>query len=65
MNQEEILSKVDEMILLNKNKENDELWVSPDIFINLNISEYRGYKIYTSHIMPEDYMVIGKSYDYR
>lgn len=60
MNQEEILSKVDKMILLNKNKENDELWVSPDIFINLNISEYRGYKIYTSNIMQEDYMVIGK-----
>ena len=60
MNQEEILAEVDEMILLNKNKENDELWVSPNIFINLSISEYRGYKIYTSKLMPEDYMVIGK-----
>ena len=62
MKENEILSIIDEMIILNNNKDNDELWVSPDILINLSISEYKGYKIYTSELMPEDYMIIGKMY---
>ncbi len=62
MKENEILSIMDEMIILNKNKDNNELWISPDILINLSISEYKGYKIHTSELMPEDYMIIGKMY---
>ena len=62
MKQEELLPTLDEMIALNKNKDNDEIWISPDIFKNITISEYKGYTLHTSELLPEDYMVIGKMY---
>ena len=62
MKQEEILSMLDKMIALNKNKDNDEIWISPDIFKNITISEYKGYTLHTSELLPENYMVIGKMY---
>ena len=62
MKQEEILSMLDKMTALNENKDNDEIWISPDIFKNITISEYKGYTLHTSELLPEDYMVIGKMY---
>jgi hypothetical protein len=62
MNQEEVLVILDKMISLNKNKDNDEIWISLDIFKNITIREYKGYTLHTSELMPEDYMIIGKMY---
>jgi hypothetical protein len=58
---EDLFKCIDKMIALNKCKEFNELWVSKDIQKSLsNLKEYKGYKIYSSFIMPNDYMVIGK-----
>ena len=57
----DIFNFINEMISLNKDKENNEIWVSSDIKVKLNgLKEYKGYKIYSSLLMPNDYMVIGK-----
>ena len=62
MKQEKLLHILDDMIALNKNKDNDEIWISPDIFKNITISEYKGYTLHTSELLPEDYIVITKIY---
>tara|TARA_R110000803_G_scaffold174576_1_gene237195 strand:- start:229 stop:420 length:192 start_codon:yes stop_codon:yes gene_type:complete len=62
MKEQDILNNIDKMIDLNKNIDNDEVWMSPDIFINLTAKEYKGYTLHTSNLMPEDYMIIGKMY---
>ena len=60
MKQEEILSMLDKMRALNKNKDNDEIWVSLDTFNKMTTREYKGYKLHTSELLPEDYMIIFK-----
>jgi len=62
MNQEEALVILDKMIALNENKNDNEIWISPDIFKNITISEYKGYTLHTSELLPEDYMIISKMY---
>ena len=62
MKEQDILNNIDKMIDLNKNIDNDEVWMSPDIFINLTVKKYKGYTLHTSNLMPGDYMVIGKMY---
>ena len=62
MNKEEILNVMSNMIKLNNNVVNDEIWISTDLFTELDITEYKGYKLYTSVLMPDDYMIIGKMF---
>lgn len=50
------------MIALNKDKTLDEIWVSSDIYKSLKLTEYKGYKIYTSVLMQKDYAIITKMY---
>ena len=57
----DIFKNIDKMISLNNCILNNELWVSSDIKIKLGrLKEYKGYKIYSSVLMPSNYMVIGK-----
>mgnify|MGYP003648494435 CR=1 FL=1 len=60
---EDIFNFINEMIVLNTCKLYDELWVSTDIKAKLgSLKEYKGYKIYHSVLLPDDYMAIGKMY---
>ena len=60
---DDLFKSIDKMILLNNNKDNNELWVSSDVLIALdNLKQYKGYEIYSSVLMPKDYMVIGNMY---
>ena len=59
----DIFKSINEMISLNKDKENNEIWVSSDIKVKLNgLKQYKEYKIHSSILMPNDYMIIGKLY---
>lgn len=37
-----------------------ELWCSMDIYLKINIKEYKGIKVYTSNLMPKSYALFGK-----
>jgi len=59
----DIFDFINKMIVLNTCKLYNELWVSADIKAKLgSLKEYKGYKIYHSVLLPNDYMVIGKMY---
>ena len=59
----DIFKSIDEMIAINICDLNDEIWVSSDIKDKIgDLKEYKGYKIYSSVLMPNDYMIIGKMY---
>jgi len=60
--EKDVLILLDKMIALNKNQFDDEIWISTDIYKHLTIKEYKGYKLYTSVLMPNEYMIIGKMY---
>ena len=61
-NKEDVLKCIDKMIKLNKDKFANEVWISGDIFKHLNIKEYKNYKLYTSKLLPKNYMIIGRMY---
>jgi|TARA_R110000782_G_scaffold105855_1_gene193880 hypothetical protein len=60
---EDLFKCIDKMISINQCKENNELWVSKDIQKELSdLKEYKGYRIKSSFLMPDNYMVIGKMF---
>ena len=59
----DIFKSIDEMIAINICDLNDEIWVSSDIKDKIgDLKEYKGYKIYSSVLMPNDYMIISKMF---
>jgi hypothetical protein len=62
MNKEKVLTIMNDLIKLNNNVEKDEIWMSLDLFAELDIEEYKGYKLYTTVLLPNDYMIIGKMF---
>lgn len=57
-----MIEVLNRMIELNNNKERNEIWLSNDIYKLLNLTEYKGYKIYTSILMKNNTGIIGKMY---
>lgn len=41
---------------------NLEIWCSVDIYNSLKEKEYKGLKIHTNKLMPNNYILIGKLY---
>ena len=62
MTQQQIFKFMNEMLITNTSPRNNEFWVSTDIYSQLNTNKYLHYNIYTSDLIPEDTMYLGKMY---
>jgi hypothetical protein len=60
MNKQDALNILDDMIdqLPEDRSGFVEMWLSDDIYESLNMIEYKGFKLYTHKMMPEDYALI-------
>ena len=59
-NKEKVLKTLDDMIskLPKDRSKFVEIWMSNDLITHLDVKEYRGFKLYSNKMLPEDYAII-------
>lgn len=59
---EEIIKVYEYALSINKDLKDQEIWCSKEIYDTIEEKEYKGLPIYTSQLMPKDYICIGQLY---
>mgnify|MGYP000913746699 CR=1 FL=1 len=62
MTEEKIHTFMHKMLVANTAPHANEFWVSSDIYLQLNTFKYLHCNIYTSELIPEDTMYLGKMF---
>ena len=60
MSKQDVINILDDMIdkLPEDRSGFVEAWLSDDLYCVLNMTEYKGFKLYTNALMPKDYAMI-------